>query len=539
MSPGGRRPVLAALAASAVLGWAGCVGPSRGGLGGSHGGGGPPSPPGADEPADSAPDDTATPALQPTARLHPELGSLVYVSWDQPVAATAWVEHSFDPGEWHTSPPVPVGPGPQEQLLLGIPYGARLTWRVVYDAGQGPIASGDAALEVGPVPAGAPSATVLIDDEPLQDPDSTYLYTSVSGPSAQWRVVVDRRGRLVWAQANPPGVNTFYVRVSAQGDALLWDTSSFFPGTPAQVTRARIDGTVVQIQDTPGLHHAFVELPDGSLIWGAYVDGVETLEHLAPDGTQQTLWQAPQGYVSNSLFYDVQRDSLLYSSFTNDTVLELDLSTWDERHRWGGPDEPGAWTFEPSVSRFVRQHGVTFTGAGTLLLSCNVSANSEEGVVREYRLDEARSALVEIYSFGINDGIEAPSYGEAHRLGNGNTLHNYGSNPRLREATPGGRVVWDLLWSTGDPGLELVGRSVFLPDLYALAPRASGQGYTSGDARRSPDPHRVRTGPQGPGRSHPAAHPHRAPAGPVLGGGAGRGAADPPIQGLTPPRGPR
>ena len=55
--------------------------------------------------------------------------------------------------------------------------------------------------------------------------------------------------------------------------------------------------------------------------------------------------------------------------------------------------------------------------------------------------------------------------GEAHRLPNGNTLHNYGSNARLREVTPEGQVVWDVQWSG-----SLIARSTPIEDLYALMP---------------------------------------------------------------------
>ncbi len=52
----------------------------------------------------------------------------------------------------------------------------------------------------------------------------------------------------------------------------------------------------------------------------------------------------------------------------------------------------------------------------------------------------------------------------------GNTLQNYGSNLRLREVTPDGAVVWDVQWPTTAPSFSVVGRSVMIEDLYALAP---------------------------------------------------------------------
>jgi hypothetical protein len=57
--------------------------------------------------------------------------------------------------------------------------------------------------------------------------------------------------------------------------------------------------------------------------------------------------------------------------------------------------------------------------------------------------------------------------GEAHRLPNGNTLHNTGSDSRLREFAPDGTVVWELDWMGND--VE-IGRSTPITDLWALAP---------------------------------------------------------------------
>ena len=45
-------------------------------------------------------------------------------------------------------------------------------------------------------------------------------------------------------------------------------------------------------------------------------------------------------------------------------------------------------------------------------------------------------------------------------------LHNYGSGARVRGATPDGDVVWEARWG----GSKLLGRTVWLEDLYDFAP---------------------------------------------------------------------
>ena len=62
-------------------------------------------------------------------------------------------------------------------------------------------------------------------------------------------------------------------RLSWDGTAITLDRNlwwSDFVLDAGSVDKVRIDGTVVQTWDTPGLHHPYQEMPDGSLAWGAW-----------------------------------------------------------------------------------------------------------------------------------------------------------------------------------------------------------------------------------------------------------------------------
>ena len=89
--------------------------------------------------------------------------------------------------------------------------------------------------------------------------------------------------------------------------------------------------------------------------------------------------------------------------------------------------------------------------------------------MREYDIDDDGQVLNQIWSFGVGEGVHARTAGEAHRLENGNTLHNYGSAGRLREVTDAGEVVWDVAWDHGGQN-RLIGRSIFTDSLYNFAP---------------------------------------------------------------------
>jgi len=416
-------------------------------------------------------------------QLHDEIFTLLYVSWQQQQAATGYVEYSFDEGEWLASPAQELQAGDAEALLLGIPYNTQVTFRVVNDFGEGPLTSEEMQANTGLQPGGLPTSTLVSQQADRWDPSRQWLLGSINqaegdwDPGDYWRFILDRQGRYVWAQLTPDQHWSIYVQVSQDGDDILWDESDYWSdlelGPGGQVHRTKIDGTVVWSYPTPQLQHAFVELPDESIVWGASFGIEDQLKQVTVDGDEEVLFSCAAYLASigsdeyclhNGLYYDELRDTFLFSLYSIDSVLEVDRSTGEVVHAFG--HVPGAWGFDPADSAFWTQHGPTYTDLGTLLVSTHRSDDDEEGVVREYTLDEDEALLQEIWSFGQDEGIHMESAGEAHRLPGGNTLHNMGSGARVREITPEGDVVWDVAWESP----RLLGRTLMVDDLYAFAP---------------------------------------------------------------------
>ncbi len=414
--------------------------------------------------------------------LHPEIGSLVRVSWEQLAPATAWVEVSVDEGVWLESPARPVDEGAAGELVVGVPFGAEATLRIANDFGEGPLYAPEVPVATAPLPEGFPPPQLLESDPDRWDGDSRYLIGSVNEDTGgwtggnYWKWILDRQGRVVWAHLTPNHHWTLYMRVSQDGDDLLWDQQTFWPewdeGAGSQVHRWKIDGTTVETTPTPGLHHAFTELADGTLVWGAADWETESLVKRNPQGTTSTIWRCDGFHdqvgidevcQSNSLYWHEPTDSFLYSFYTTSTVVEIDHASGESLRWWG--HLPGAWDFDPADSAFYWQHGAVFTEDGTLLVSTYREEMIPEGVVREYELDGDAETLRQVWHFGAGEYLWTVTAGEAHRLPGGNTLHNLGSGGRLREITPEGQVVWDVAF-----GERLLGRTVFVDDLYAFAP---------------------------------------------------------------------
>lgn len=428
--------------------------------------------------------------LSASASLHETYGTLVRVRWRQPTAGAAHVEYSFDAGAWISSPERDLGPGAHEQLLVGIPYDATVTWRVVVGDERTP----DATLAVASRPADLPVADVQ-GDPTRWDPDSPYVLVSLTDGEflgdRWWLVILDREGRVVWARRSPDPEAYLHPRVAHDRRALLIDRNTYwgsFPydgGASSKVERSLLDGTVLETWDTPGLHHDFTDLPDGSIVWASYeppyID--ERLMRIHPDGTVEEVfdcmaWLATQPVSpnlwcgSNTVTWDAVDGTLWWSMFSFMTILEIDPDDGSVLATWG--NLPGSWDFEPSSrDGFWYQHGGYLTPSGTLLTSTWQAPFGVETVVREYAIDRVQRKLTLVWEFGEGDGVwEEPfqQMGDALRLPNGNTLHNTGTVPRLREAMPDGSVVWDVTWPAD--AVTAIGRSEPIEDLWSLLPDA-------------------------------------------------------------------
>lgn len=420
-----------------------------------------------------------------SVRLHDDIASIAYVSWTQAGAATSWVEYGVDGEETRSTPAVERAAGTYEQIVVGLPYDAAFTVRVVVAAGGAEGRSEPVASSTGPVPDEMPVPDLLVADPDRYEPSGVFLLGSVNrravgwSQGEYWKFVLDRQGRLVWAMETPEQHWTLYMQPSVDGRALLWDEATYWAewdgGEDSQVHRMTLDGAVEETYDTPGLHHSFTQLPDGALVWGAATGSGrqewEDLVERAPDGTMRTIWSCEEFHAqagageredcqSNSIWYTEANDTFLFSFYTTNTIVEIDHATGESLRWWG--DLNDEWAFVPPDSQFAWQHGPSWTPEGHLLVS---SEHDQETVVFEYVVDDASRTLTEVWSFGVGEDVYGSTNGEAHRLANGNTLHNIGASGRLREVTSQGDVVWDVGFGDG----RLLGRSILVDDLYAFA----------------------------------------------------------------------
>jgi hypothetical protein len=395
-----------------------------------------------------------------------------------------WLEYSFDEGEWLSSPPRDGHVGDHEEVLLGCPEDLEVTFRIVTEeAGVASSWPSMSSIRNGRVDDILPRPDEVFFDAARAHPDR-WVLGSLNWKDGGWTsgdyyvFIMDRKGRYVWSRLTPEGHWALYPRVSRFGNHLMLDESTYwsggFDGSGGMIHRVTLDGTVWESIPVPGLHHSWDERLDGTLIWGAVegpVSGAETLDYREPGGDIQTLWDSQEWanasgvtsfFESNTVNWDDERDSVIFSFYTNDSVVEVLYPSGEVPRVFGAIT--GSYDFEPPESRFDWQHGVHWTEQDTILLSTHPSDGTDEQRAREYLVDDDGERLVEVWSYGEGQGKYAPTAGEIYRLDNGNYLLNYGGIAGIREIDADSELVWDVYWD----GNKLVGHTTLIDDLYAL-----------------------------------------------------------------------
>ena len=120
---------------------------------------------------------------------------------------------------------------------------------------------------------------------------------------------------------------------------------------------------------------------------------------------------------ANSVNYDANRDSYLFSLANLNTVVEVSRSGEILGEYTGSDDYP-----------FQYQHDPRWTAEGTLLI---VSHYDDGTLAVEYEV--SGNDLTAIWTYGEDEAITGLILGQASRLENGNTLVNLGGAGLLRE----------------------------------------------------------------------------------------------------------
>ncbi len=412
---------------------------------------------------------------------HEDVATLLWVDWAQDSDAEAtWLEIELADGTVLESTHLTRGAGEHREVVLGAPADTDLVLRVVAENRGGESSSVDQAARTGSLPEELTLPVLGVWDAAAADPAGWVLGsvdvdggTNYSGP--YWLFIADRQGRIVWYRELGWDMSMF-PRVARDGTHIAWDAHMFLEptGADSRVERMTLDGTWSEVVATPGLGWTWDETDDGTVLYDRDrgVDTI-TLEQVAPDGSQRTLWDcgawlAPvagelEGCFTNTANWVPATDSVLWSTYWGDWVAELDRASGEVIWYAGAVD--GGLAFDPAEAAFELQHYPNYTPDGTLLVSTHVPGQEGEQRAREFVVDVDGGVLTEVWAYG--EGAEdyyAPYSGEAVRLASGNTLVNTGTGGEIREVDPAGTTVWSLAWEQE----HTVGHTQLIGDLYAV-----------------------------------------------------------------------
>jgi len=413
--------------------------------------------------------------------VHEDVHTLLVVSWTQArPASRTWVEYSFE-GETWESPVVAREAGEAQQVLLGIPAEMPVDVRVYAAEGGDPFVSPVVPAETGTLPEDLLSPTVTVWDEALASPERWMLGTIDVGENwyygPYYVFLLDRQGRYVWYWEVPDGRGSLYAQPGWDGSHILVDANAQYAWYADHAGYFRLSLDLSRADEYVVPHYGFAadEYSDGSMLFESRADNQYHLARHDPDGTVTQLWDCTPYFVSiganpstcspNTIVWDPDRNTVLWSMYRVDTVLEIDLDTGEVLKQFG--QLPGGWTFDPVESTVDYQHYVNWTPDGTLIASTHYYGERGEQRTWEYEVDEATQTLTRVWGFGETVDHYADYAGEAWRLPNRNTMIGYGVDGVQLEVTYDGEIAWQVEWPSR-PNTHLIGHMSLVDDLYAL-----------------------------------------------------------------------
>lgn len=444
---------------------------------------------------DSDPDAVA-PVSNVAVRIHPEVATILIVSWTQDVAAdAAWLKFSFENDEWYESRRNSGPAGENEDVILGVPELAEVQFKIVNELDGKTLESDSYKATTGALPAEMPRPTVISFDPSKADP-SRWLLGSVEGGSsipAYWRglfwlFIVDRRGRVVWYFSDPesnPRIE--FPRVSRDGSHIVFDKREAPAPGYTWLVRMNLDGSYCETLSISTIQLCFSETDEDTILFNTWrPNEPSSLLEWLPGGEIREIWdcrawaesldpnnQWEYPCFSNAVNWNEDSDTVLMSFPYINTAVEIDRKTGALVAQWGSA--PGSWKFDPTTAGFEFNQYPNITMDNTLMISTHLPGHTSDSDPRihafvEFELDRDLKRLTKTWTYESNQ--DWPEYkGEVYPSANGNLLGNYGTGGVVREITRDKEIAWEIKWDADyfdDTYNNMVGHTTLIDDLYAL-----------------------------------------------------------------------
>lgn len=413
-------------------------------------------------------------ALVATLTVGEPVGTVAYVDFATPSAATGWIEVQEAGG------PVRVFPATADEsgtahtaMVVGLAAATDYTWRAVatLEGGEA-LDSAPAVFSTDPPPLWLPALTEVV---PSADPWAPgFVLTTFIGQTSG-AAMFDHQGRYVWWWEPPEGKMPCQARIGLDGRSVtMMIVDQEMSADISEIVRVELGGSTRASYRATAAHHDFIELPDGRIGFLAFdirrahdMDIVgDALVVLDPEtGGEELLWSTWDDFEpidnddedafyrfgvdwthGNGLAWDPATGEWFVSLHNLDTLVRIS-GQGNLMWRLGGPED--GFTLLGG-ERFSNQHSPILTEEGVLLFD-NKQPDIEELYSRavEYRIDLEARTLEEIWSFDGDQDLYSAFMGAVERTDRGTTLIGWGSGGRLTEVDAEGTVVWQVETEVG------------------------------------------------------------------------------------------
>jgi hypothetical protein len=351
-------------------------------------------------------------------------------------------------------------------LLLGVPHGTEVGYRLVASQGEDAVCSDVHLATTGALPSGFPGVEVAVHEPELVSVQ--WATISVLLDPESWLTIFDSRGRLLWSWEL--GWRVTRARLSIDRQAMLLDAMPE-GGSPMGIRRIALDGSSVSTTAVPAIGVDWVELPDGG--YAALVNEVRELEHegdtrvirgqavveVEPGGSPRTVWSvfdlhepdlsvhyeeslntddvlAEDWSHINGLTYHQPSDTYIITSQNFHSVIAVQRGTGASL--WELGRYSADWTNTSGVELVGSPHGAELLSDDRLLVFNRWSSSYPGSEVAEVALDFDSMEASLAWSATAENNPEVFYLGNAERLPGGNTLVSWSSVGQLDELTPDG-----------------------------------------------------------------------------------------------------
>jgi hypothetical protein len=412
------------------------------------------------------------------ARIADNIATVVIVEWKTNVPSTCRVEFGEGDNFIYATPMETVPLDTHRALLLGMPSGTDVQFRIVASNGDTEVVTDPQTVTTGDLPTYLPNLTVE-----GSGPDG-FTLVPIIGTEGVAVTLIDSKGRIVWYYRDDRDLDIYRVRLSHDKQSLLYNAASVSgsPSENSELMRVSLDGSEVTGIPVPLLAHDFVELEDGTLgaITAEYrtVNDTEIMGNqiveVSMDGTVTPVWSTwdcfdpavDQGDTTgngwtfaNALDYDPKED-VYYIGFMNfSSIAKVDRKSGECLWVFGSTAE--TISFADGAPQFLHQHQFQVLENGILIFDNDGAFGAESRVV-EYAFDFETNTASEVWSYMTDPSLFTFVLGEPIRLANGNTFINWSASGQMNLVTPDKESLYQLNLPMGDVfGFDTIETSLY------------------------------------------------------------------------------